>query len=94
MLEVLGALVCIVAMTRGKVAFSLMVLTMYYYTNWFFGINTSNLVFYHNLSDVGNILCLFIVFSWGKDTAYRLQLSCKAVGYMYICLKKDYALYV
>ena len=63
MLEVLGALVCIVAMTRGKVAFSLMVLTMYYYTDWFFGINTSNLVFYHNLSDVGNILCLFIVFA-------------------------------
>ena len=65
MLEVLGALVCIVAMTRGKVAFSLMVLTMYYYTNWFFGVNTSNLVFYHNLSDVGNTLCLFIVFALG-----------------------------
>lgn len=63
MLEVLGALVCILAIMRGKVAFSLMVLTMYYYTNWFFGVNTSNLVFYHNLSDVGNILCLFIVFA-------------------------------
>lgn len=63
MLELLGVLICVVAMIRGRLALSLLILTIYYYTYWFFGANASTLVFYHNLSDVGNILCLFIVFA-------------------------------
>lgn len=78
MLDLIGIFLGTTAIIRRKVAFTLFLINIYYYTFWFFGSSTSNFLFTHNCSDVGNLLCLMLVFIL-FHRKYRNGIKIKAI---------------